>query len=500
MPRSGKILVADDEATFLEATVDLLREEGFECDGAPDAFHAESLLRQKDYDLLIADIRMPGNLELELLKGLKSTTGGLPVILVTGYPSLDTAMLSTRLSVVGYMLKPVNFDDLLEVAQEAIAHYRSLRTFYDPQQGAEKPLSALPGAEPGSHYGQARVAETLTGRETAPEFQIPKPEGMRTRPEHVFEELMAKSEVMMNVVALIKKAAPTASNVLIIGETGTGKELIARAIHHLSGRGEPNFVPVDCSAIPANLLESELFGYEKGAFTGATARKPGLLEFAHGGTLFLDEISELDANLQVKLLRVLQERKFRRVGGKELIDVDLRVVAAMNRNPKKALAEGRLRRDLYYRLNVIPIRVPPLRRRREDIPLLVGHFLQLAADRYHFAPKTLAPRALALLQEYHWPGNVRQLKNVIERLVSLTTGPVIEEHDLMLSFRANPKPGESLLDRPFNEARQIKLQAFEKTYLQELMKISNHDVAKAAQIAGLSARTIYRMLQRHGKL
>jgi transcriptional regulator with PAS, ATPase and Fis domain len=317
---------------------------------------------------------------------------------------------------------------------------------------------------------------------------------------HSFEDIIAKSALMARVVETIKKVAPTDSDVLIIGETGAGKELVARAIHRLSRRHRAEFVPVDCVAVPSTLLESELFGHEKGAFTGAAGRRRGLLEIAHHGTLFLDEISELEINLQAKLLRVLQERQFRHLGSNELIGVDVRVIAAMNRSPRKALRDGRLRQDLYYRLNVIPIRVPPLRCRREDIPLLVNHFMQLAAERYRFAPKQISPSAMELLQNYRWPGNVRQLKNVIERLMSLSPGPVIDEHDLTASIKTNShKPNESIISLPFNEARKRKLESFEKKYFRELMKACHDDIAQAARMAGISERTIYRMINRYGK-
>ncbi len=511
MSQTGRILVADDQATFLESTVDLLREEGYECDGAADAFIAEKLVRQKRYDLLIADIKMPGNMRLELISKLREIAEGLPVILVTGYPSLDTAIKSTRLLVVGYLLKPVNFDELLKLVRESITRYQGLQEFYSAQKRQHGKKENLPSANhlasaPSSSFGKnfspPKHLDPSSSDRAAAAVVTPDENASPTGQEdsHVFEDIIAQSALMMRVVETIKKVAPTDSDVLIIGETGAGKELVARAIHRLSLRQHAEFVPVDCVAVPSNLLESELFGHEKGAFTGAAGRKQGLLEIAHNGTLFLDEISELEINLQAKLLRVLQERQFRRVGSNELIDVNVRIIAAMNRNPRKALREGRLRQDLYYRLNVIPIRVPPLRCRREDIPLLVNHFMQLAVERYRFAPKQISPSAMELLQNYRWPGNVRQLKNVIERLMSLSPGPVIDEHDLTASIKTNNhRSNESIISLPFTEARKRKLESFEKKYFCELMKACHDDVAQAARMAGISERTIYRMMRRYGK-
>jgi two-component system response regulator AtoC len=520
MSNLGRILIADDEETFLESTADLLREEGYECDCAPDAQIATEMLNQKSYDLLIADIKMPGNHGLELIKEMPKIAETLTAILVTGYPSLNTAIMATRLSVAGYLLKPVVFEELLKLVHESVVRARAFRGFYgawkplqDPSQERETFIRyASAGffndAKDFSHKEILHVPDG-TGATTAalanwnntnPEDQEGAGPGTNTR-DYQFENIVAKSMTMRQVVDIVKKAAATDSNVLIFGETGTGKELIARAIHRLSSRKDDEFVPVDCVAIPFNLLESELFGFEKGAFTGAANRKRGLLEFAQKGTLFLDEISELKVNLQAKLLRVLQERQFRRLGGKELIDLDIRVIAAMNRNPAKVLAKGQLRRDLFYRLNVIPVHVPALRCRREDIPLLALFFLERAIKVYHVAsPKKLSPAALDLLQNYRWPGNVRQLKNVIERLVSLSPGPMINVEDLP-SFVKNgdARKNGSVFDLPYNKAKRRMTEAFDRRYLRKLLRACGHNIPQAAQMAGISGRTIYRMIHRYGK-
>lgn len=311
-----------------------------------------------------------------------------------------------------------------------------------------------------------------------------------------FENIIGQSVTICNILETINHIAKTNANILIYGETGVGKELIAWTIHRNSLRKNGEFVPVDCAAIPANLLESELFGFEKGAFTGAVSRKYGLLEFANEGTLFLDEISELDLNLQVKLLRVLQERHFRRIGGTKLISVDMRVIAAMNQNPKKAISEGRLRKDLFYRLNVIPFHIPPLRQRRDDISLLVNHFLKKTIKRNNLKSKEISSEAMEFLINYKWPGNVRQLENIIERLVLLTKGSVINVENLPTYIKS--KENESS-DKSFNKEKKRYLEKFEKNYLQNLLIKANNNVNKAAQIAGVSVRTIYRMIARYIK-
>ncbi|MGH7451161.1 MAG: sigma-54-dependent transcriptional regulator, partial [bacterium] len=494
MSKLGRILVADDETTFLEATADLLRDEGFECDTAANAYMAKEMLCQKEYDLLIADIRMPGNLKMELIQRLQEIAAGLPAILVTGYASLDTAILSTRFSVAGYLLKPLDFDELLKLAREAITRYQAVHEFYRARKrrSATPPDQQLPEADDGAVLSfYSSPAEDSSRKEMLPDSEVntvaaKEPSGREKQNPwaqecgYPFEDIAAHSAVMQQVMEIVKKAAPTDSNVLIFGETGAGKELIAHAIHHLSWRKNGKFVPVDCVAVPSNLLESELFGYEKGAFTGASGRKHGLLEFADHGTLFFDEISELAMNLQAKLLRVLQERQFRRLGGKELIAVDIRVIAAMNRNPNKALVTHRLRRDLYYRLNVIPIFVPPLRDRIGDIPDLVKHFIKTASARNHSALKEISPEAMELLKTYRWPGNVRQLKNIIERAVSLSRRPAIETDDLpaYIKFPKN-KGNTSIWGAPYSEAKKRHLERFEKKYLKELLREANHDIAKA---------------------
>ncbi len=302
---------------------------------------------------------------------------------------------------------------------------------------------------------------------------------------------------MRKVFKMIKKVAKTEANVLILGESGTGKELVARAIHSHSNRRDRPFVPVDCGALPESLLESELFGYEKGAFTGAYTQRPGIFEFAHQGTLFLDEVGNFSLGLQAKLLRVLQERQFRRVGGRRLIEVDIRVISASNHDPKEMVKEGKFREDLYYRLNVISITLPPLRERKGDIPLLAEYYLRKYSRLNHRTIKGISKEAMRFLEGYPWPGNVRELQNVIERAVSLTENEIIQPEDLPTSIRKNrtfsPVPG--LL--PFKEAKRRWVEEFEKRYFEDLLKKTDGNITRAAKEAGLNRKTIYRILRKY---
>ncbi len=315
-------------------------------------------------------------------------------------------------------------------------------------------------------------------------------------------EIVGQSAALQRVFELIEKVAPTESTVLILGESGTGKELVARAIHARSRRREGPFVPVNCGAIPEELLESELFGYERGAFTGANRSKPGRFELANGGTIFLDEVAEMSPKLQVKLLRILQERTVERLGGEKPVPVDIRIIAATNRNLEAEVAAGRFREDLYFRLNVIPIEIPPLRERREDIPLLVEHFLKKFCEREEVPLKKLSEKALARLQSYHWPGNVRELENLIERLVILTEGEVIEEEDLPEHIR-----GETPLEWKIPEkfpAEGLDLQAtlreIERTLIVKALEASGGVKSQAAKLLRLNRTTLIEKMKRLGLL
>jgi len=316
------------------------------------------------------------------------------------------------------------------------------------------------------------------------------------------ERIVGKSSALLNVLRTVEKVAKTDSNVLICGESGTGKELIARLIHENSLRAVHPFIPVDCAALPESLLESELFGFERGAFTDAYRTKPGIFEYADKGTLFLDEIGEVPLPMQAKLLRVLQERQFRRIGGRKLIRVDVRIISATNRDLVQAMDEKLFRQDLFYRLNVISVYLPPLRGRKEDILLLIDHFLRHYCEVFGKPLKIPSQSALALMEEYPWPGNVRELQNVIEQAVALSEEEMITPEDLPVKIRETEECGPQTFDLalPFEDAKSRLIEAFEKKYLQNLMELCKGNVSLAAREAGVNRKTIHRLLKKHGLL
>jgi two-component system response regulator PilR (NtrC family) len=377
-----RTLVVDDEQSMREFLGICLRRAGHEVVAAPSAEAAfKELAADRGFDLVITDLKLPGKSGLDVLDAVKARAPDTPVIVVTAYATTETAIDATKRGAFHYLTKPFKVGDIELIITRAL----------------EKRQLVLDNAV---------LRAEITGRRG-------------------LDRLAGKSPAMQRIFELIRKVAPSRANVLVLGESGTGKELVANAVHHLSPRAQQPFVPVQCGAIPETLLESELFGHVKGAFTGALADKPGLFETADGGTLFLDEIGELPQPLQVKLLRALQERTVKPVGSVREREIDVRVIAASNRDLEDEVTHGRFRQDLFYRLNVIPIRIPPLRDRREDIPLLVDHFLRrFAAELGHPTP-SLTPEALKALCAYRFAGNVRELENIIERAVTLAVGPTL---------------------------------------------------------------------------
>ncbi len=311
-------------------------------------------------------------------------------------------------------------------------------------------------------------------------------------------DIIGRSQAMRDIADRIMKVAKNDVNVMISGESGTGKELIARSIHYHSTRKNAPFIPIDCVALPATLLESELFGFEKGAFTGAAQTKPGLFELADKGTLFLDEITELDSHLQAKLLRVLQERQFRRIGGKEFIHVDVRIISATNRNPETAVQEKWLRQDLYFRLNVVPIFIPPLRERKNDIEPLALHFIEKYTPFSHIDIHSISKDAMEKLKTHPWPGNIRELENTIQRMLSLTDHAVLEASDIPTEFKNQLPAGNTggFWQRPYKEAKAECIEEFTRTYLNRLLQKQNGNISKVAESSGLSRAMIYRLLQK----
>ncbi|MEE2961246.1 MAG: sigma-54 dependent transcriptional regulator [Myxococcota bacterium] len=374
----AEVLIADDEANLRKVLVALLKQDGHQATAVEDGFKALESLKKNIPDVLITDLKMPGMGGMELLRATREIDPDLPTIVITAHGSVDTAVGALKAGASDYITKPFDKDELK----------RAVRKVTGKKRGATRlPLTIL------DHQGR---------------YQI-----------------VGNSKSMMDIYRTIEKVADSPSTVLITGESGTGKELIATALHQNSGRRNMPFIKVNCAAIPKDLLESEFFGYEQGAFTGAVNSKPGRFELAHGGTLFLDEIGEIPPSMQVKLLRALQESEFERVGGLKTINVNVRVIASTNRHLQLEIAEGTFREDLYYRLNVVPIKLPSLKNRRDDIALLASAFLEKFNERLKREIETITPEALATLTAYHWPGNIRELENVIERTVLFTDGTTI---------------------------------------------------------------------------
>lgn len=444
MTRRPRILVVDDEAPMRESLKDWLSEDGYEVGMAASGQQALSMARETDWDVILLDLKMPGMDGLETLRWLKGEEVGTEaqVIIMTAYGTIDTAVQAMKEGAFDYLLKP-----------------------FDPDQV------------------EMEIRRIVTHRELLMENLLLR-QKLEERAE--FEEIVGRSEPMQRIFDLIRKVAPTDSTVLITGESGTGKELIARAIHGNSSRCFSPFIAVSCGALPDSILESELFGYEKGAFTGADRTKRGRFELANGGTLFLDEVGDISLKTQVDLLRVLQEREFCRLGGQHPIRVDVRILAATNRDLKRAIQENRFREDLYYRLNVISIHVPPLRDRKEDIPLLVETFIRKHSLAMNREPVRMSPSALKLLMEYHWPGNVRELENVIERALVIGKGRQITPEDLPFSHRELPC-----------EPQPKSLRAVEKLHIERILEETGWNIRQAARLLEIDRQTLYNKMKRY---
>jgi two-component system response regulator AtoC len=464
---AGKILIVDDEQDALENCRRILSRVPYDCVTECDPARALDLIERERPGLILTDLRMPRLDGIEVLAAAKRLDPSVQVVLLTAHATVQTAVTSMRYGAFDYITKPFTSSDLVQVARRAFGEDGA------PAAGQAKGADLLPPAARGCSVKRA------AGR------------------------VIGESSAMNSVFTLIEKVAPTHSNVLIYGESGTGKELVARAIHDASLRAERPFIPVDCVSLPDTLLESELFGHEKGAFTGAHVSKPGLFEVAAGGTVFLDEVSGMSQTLQSRLLRVLQERQMWRVGGIRFLDVDVRVIAASNQDLEAACRRGEFREDLYYRLNVIPIVLPPLRHREGDILLLAREFLrrfmtQQRPGLEHSVPD-LDGSATDVLCGYSWPGNVRELQNVIERAAVLADGPVITSAHL--PDRVRECQGE---DAPpteagsFKHAKQAAVTTFERGFLIDLLKRHDGHMGRAARESGVDRKTIERMVKKHG--
>lgn len=440
-----KILIADDEKNMIWAMKRALKDENYIIITASNGKEAIEKAKQYEPDLALLDLKMPEMDGIEALKIIKRFNNKLPVIMITAHGTMETAIEAMKIGALDYISKPFDIEELKI---------------------------------------QIRKALDIKNMTEQIEFLTEELKNQRGK------VIIGKSKKLKEVLEIVNRVAKSNATVLITGESGTGKELIANAIHYNSDRADKPYIKVNCGALPDNLIESELFGHEKGAFTGATSRKLGRFERADGGTIFLDEVGEINLPMQVKLLRVLQEKELERVGGIETVKVDVRIVAATNRDLKKMVEEGSFREDLYYRLNVIPIELPPLRERKEDIPQLIDYFLNKYCKELGRNKMKVSEEALKIMTNYNWKGNIRELENVIERLVILSEGNIIEKKDLPKEF--NNKTNE-LIDFVLPE-EGINLEEVEKSLIKQALKISNYNQTKASKLLGISRHTlIYRM-------
>ncbi len=443
---SARLLVVDDEPSMLDMLTLLFADEGYAVETARSTEEARRVLAQGGLDLVLCDIMMPDGNGLDLLREIKTSNPNAPVIMMTAYTSTKSAIDAMKLGAFDYISKPFDVDELKIIVQKALERAELVDENVYLRKELEK--------------------------------------------KYTFNNIIGRSARMQAIFSLIERIARTASTVLIQGESGTGKELIARAIHYASPRAANRILAINCGALPENLLESELFGHERGAFTGAVRDKKGLFQEANRGTLFLDEIGEMSLTMQVKLLRALQERKIRKVGGNTEESVDVRVIAATNQNLEERIAKGEFREDLFYRINVIPIQLPPLRQRREDVPLLVDFFLQKYCKEMSLSPRQISIDAMRMLEGYDWPGNVRELENMIERTLALSHGETITTKDMPVQLLTHRKSHGEIVTLP---EEGLDLEAYLEDIRAQLMvqglERTNGVQTQAAELLGMSFRS-----------
>ena len=443
------ILIVEDERNTREGLLKLLRSE-YDVTLAEDGSRGINLLKRHNYDILLSDLKMPGADGMEVLEVALKKAPAPTCIILTAYGSIESAVGAMRAGAFDFIPKPINLDQL-----------------------------------------EMTIKRAVESRELLAENKELK---QRLNQKFGLENIIGNSAPMHEVLETVKQVAPTKTTVLLTGDSGTGKELIAQAVHQQSGRTGA-FVPVHCAALPATLLESELFGHEKGAFTGASERKKGRFELADGGTLFLDEIGEIDQSVQVKLLRVLETRTFERVGGTEPISTTARIVAATNRDLRKMVDEGTFREDLFYRLFVVAIRLPSLKERPEDIPLMVQHFIKEFAKDAEKNITSISDEALNILCSYKWPGNVRELRNCVERMVVLSREEILQPNSIPLHIRESIEPG---ISKKIFSPSTLNLEENEKLLIIKALDECNGNKSKAAQVLGISRRTMHRKLNEYG--
>lgn len=444
---SARILIVEDEDKLRRVVELQLKAAGFEVDQAGSA--EEGLKLAERADLILTDLRLPGMTGIELLTKIRLESSRTPVVVMTAFGTIENAVEAMKAGAVDFLPKPFSLDHLMAVVEKAL-EVRSLR---DENQ---------------------KLREELGWR-------------------YEFDNLVGRSPAMREIFATVNRVAPTRATVLLAGESGVGKDMIARAIHQHSPRATRPFVKINCTAIPENLMESELFGYEKGAFTGANTTKLGKFEQADTGTVFLDEIGDVPPAIQVKLLRILQEREFERLGSNKVKHIDVRVLAATNVDLRAALEQGTFREDLYYRLNVLPIDIPPLRERKEDIPFLAEHFVRKFSKDVDGRIDSISESAIQKLLQYHWPGNVRELENVIERSMVLSQGPVLDPEDIKMDNA--PRRAQAAIDAQFLP-EGMTLDQFEQSIIREALNRANGNKSQAARLLGLTRNALrYRLAQ-----
>jgi DNA-binding NtrC family response regulator len=451
-----RVLVVDDKENMLKLFERILAD-GYETSTAGDGSRALALVATESFDVVVTDIRMPGAGGFELLRAVKARSPATEVVMMTGYGTIADAVQAMKMGAYDYLEKPFDPD----AAAAVVARAAERKRVRDAAAALHRELEGAPS----------------------------------------FHNMVGKSARMLEAYRLLEQAAGLDITVLLMGETGTGKELAARAVHYHSSRKGRRFVPVNCGALPPDLVESELFGHVRGAFTGAAGAKVGLFGEAEGGTIFLDEVGELPLQTQVKLNRVLQEREIRRVGGSDPVKVDVRVIAATHRELRAEASAGRFREDLFYRLHVFPVRLPPLRERAEDVPLLAAHFVEKHARAFRREVSGFEPDALAALAGYAWPGNVRELENAVERAVAVARGARIAREDLPPELSApagGAPPGAALAGLPYREAVEQVRERFSREYLLALMREFKGNVTRAAERARVERETLHRLLKKHG--
>jgi len=445
----GRVLVVEDEDKLRRVVQLHLESLGFEVDGAASAEQALPLVASAN--LVITDLRLPGIDGIQFIKQLQGRGASAAVIVMTAHGSVETAVEAMKLGAADFLQKPFSLDHLATLVEKVMA----VQALRDENQ---------------------RMRNELDGR-------------------YQFDNIIGRSAAMRDIFQTVERVAPTRATVLLAGESGVGKDMIARAIHHHSPRARQAFVKINCTALPENLMESELFGYEKGAFTGASVSKPGKFEQADQGTAFLDEIGDVPGNIQVKLLRILQERQFERLGSNLTRNVDVRVIAATNVDLRAALEEGRFREDLYYRLNVVPISIPPLRERREDIPFLALHFVNKLSKELGSRAREISPAAVDRLLEHSWPGNVRELENTIERSLVLASGDKLQPSDMRIEEARTVHSGAASQQAPLLPEGET-LEHWEQMMIKEALRRANNNKSQAARMLGLTRNALrYRLSQ-----